>query len=59
VPVCHLPASRSPLLTIVPMPSSAAGLGAALHVGRTGDTLGATIAITEVAICTTLLALWR
>jgi adenosylcobinamide-GDP ribazoletransferase len=26
--------------------------------GRTGDTLGATIALTEVVVCTTLLALW-
>jgi adenosylcobinamide-GDP ribazoletransferase len=27
--------------------------------GRTGDTLGATIALTEVAVCAVLLALWR
>ena len=27
--------------------------------GRTGDTLGATIAITEVAVCAALLALWH
>ncbi len=26
--------------------------------GRTGDTLGATVALTEVVVCTTLLALW-
>jgi adenosylcobinamide-GDP ribazoletransferase len=26
--------------------------------GRTGDTLGATVAVTEVIVCTTLLALW-
>ncbi|HTU78448.1 MAG TPA: adenosylcobinamide-GDP ribazoletransferase [Solirubrobacteraceae bacterium] len=26
--------------------------------GRTGDTLGATVALTEVLVCTTLLALW-
>lgn len=26
--------------------------------GRTGDTLGATVAITEVAVCTVLLAVW-
>jgi adenosylcobinamide-GDP ribazoletransferase len=27
--------------------------------GRTGDTLGATVAITEVAVCATLLAVWH
>jgi adenosylcobinamide-GDP ribazoletransferase len=27
--------------------------------GRTGDTLGATVALTEVVVCTVLLALWR
>jgi adenosylcobinamide-GDP ribazoletransferase len=27
--------------------------------GRTGDTLGATVAVAEVAVCTVLLALWR
>jgi adenosylcobinamide-GDP ribazoletransferase len=27
--------------------------------GRTGDTLGATVAITEVAVCTALLAVWQ
>ncbi len=27
--------------------------------GRTGDTIGATIAVTEVVVCATLLALWR
>jgi adenosylcobinamide-GDP ribazoletransferase len=27
--------------------------------GRTGDTLGATVAITEVAVCTALLAVWH
>jgi len=35
-----------------------------LHVratlgGRTGDTLGATVALTEVVVCTVLLAVWR
>jgi adenosylcobinamide-GDP ribazoletransferase len=45
----------------------AAALSAALSVlfvrrtlgGRTGDTIGATIAVTEVVVCTTLLALWH
>jgi adenosylcobinamide-GDP ribazoletransferase len=27
--------------------------------GRTGDTLGATVALTDVAVCLTLLAIWR
>jgi adenosylcobinamide-GDP ribazoletransferase len=27
--------------------------------GRTGDTLGATVALTEVVVCTVLLAVWR
>jgi len=27
--------------------------------GRTGDTLGATVAVTEVVVCTVLLAVWR
>lgn len=27
--------------------------------GRTGDTLGATVAITEIAVCATLLAVWH
>jgi adenosylcobinamide-GDP ribazoletransferase len=27
--------------------------------GRTGDTLGATVAVTEVIVCTVLLAVWR
>ena len=53
-----------------PIPGAAA-LGAALLVaglsaafarrtlgGRTGDTLGATVAIAEVAVCTVLLAVW-
>jgi adenosylcobinamide-GDP ribazoletransferase len=46
---------------------AAAALSAALSVlfvrrtlgGRTGDTIGATIAVTEVIVCTTLLALWH
>jgi adenosylcobinamide-GDP ribazoletransferase len=45
----------------------AAALSAGLSVmfarrtlgGHTGDTLGATIAVTEVVVCTTLLALWH
>lgn len=45
----------------------AAALSAALSVlfvrrtlgGRTGDTIGATITVTEVVVCTTLLALWH
>ncbi|MGH2834536.1 MAG: adenosylcobinamide-GDP ribazoletransferase [Solirubrobacteraceae bacterium] len=45
----------------------AAALSAALSVlfarrtlgGRTGDTLGATIAVTEVVVCITLLAVWH
>ncbi len=44
-----------------------AGLSAALSVlfvrrtlgGRTGDTIGATITVTEVVVCTVLLALWH
>ncbi|MDQ6803808.1 MAG: hypothetical protein M3065_02315 [Actinomycetota bacterium] len=27
--------------------------------GRTGDTLGATVALAEVVVCTALLAVWR
>jgi adenosylcobinamide-GDP ribazoletransferase len=59
-------------LALCGLAPGAAALGAALLAaalsagfarrtlgGRTGDTLGATIAIAEVAICTTLLALWR
>jgi adenosylcobinamide-GDP ribazoletransferase len=46
---------------------AAAALSAALSVlfvrrtlgGRTGDTIGATIAVTEIVVCTTLLALWH
>ncbi|MEA2331694.1 MAG: adenosylcobinamide-GDP ribazoletransferase [Thermoleophilaceae bacterium] len=54
-----------------PLPGLAA-LGAALAVGvlsalaarrliggRTGDTIGATVALVELAVCTTLLAVWR
>lgn len=42
----------------------AVGLLSAVHVratlgGRTGDTLGATVALTEVVVCTVLLAVWR
>jgi adenosylcobinamide-GDP ribazoletransferase len=64
--------SRSALLAVCgPIPGvgalGAAALSAALSVlfvrrtlgGRTGDTIGATITITEVVVCTTLLALWH
>ncbi len=64
-------ASIALTLTLCGLAPGATAIGAALLVaalsvvfarrtlgGRTGDTLGATVAITEVVVCTTLLALW-
>jgi len=70
-PVVLLYAGPEALAVCGPIPGAgalgAAALSAALSVlfarrtlgGRTGDTLGATIAVTEVIVCATLLALWH
>jgi adenosylcobinamide-GDP ribazoletransferase len=65
-------AAAAAALAICGLGGGAAALGTAFLVavlatmgarravaGRTGDTLGATVAITEVAACVALLAVWH
>jgi adenosylcobinamide-GDP ribazoletransferase len=57
--LCGLAPSAAALLAALLIAALSATFARQKLGGRTGDTLGATVAITEVAVCATLLAVWH
>jgi adenosylcobinamide-GDP ribazoletransferase len=57
--LCGLAPGASALLAALLVAALTATLARRTLGGHTGDTLGATVAITEVAVCATLLAVWH